>query len=149
MRPAYAREVLVVLVHLAFWSQLGVLTRIYLDIFFSAGCTGSWGLCLTSTGTFHARPPQPMAHACGRQSHGAMSTAGVTRNSLGTYFPDLASNMLGSFLMGLLAASSTLGQPTNKAIAILPHNSAWQVPLSRTQAACNALHAPCNAMLLL
>ena len=50
MRPAHAREVLVVLVHLAFWSQLGVLTRIYLDLLFSIGCTGGWGLCLTSAG---------------------------------------------------------------------------------------------------
>lgn len=68
--------------------------------------------------------------SCGRGSHVCILHAGLARNSLGAYFPDLASNMLGSFLMGLLAASSTLGQPTNKAIAILPHNSAWQVPLS-------------------
>ena len=50
MKPAHAREVLVVLVHLAVWSQLGVLTRIYLDLFFSNGCTGGWGVCLTSAG---------------------------------------------------------------------------------------------------
>ena len=35
--------------------------------------------------------------------------------------------MLGSYLMGLLAASSTLGLATKKAIAILPPGSAWQV----------------------
>ena len=47
---AKAREIVVVLLHLAFWSQLGVLTRIYLDALFSGGCTGTFGVCLTSTG---------------------------------------------------------------------------------------------------
>ena len=54
---AKAREVVVVLLHLAFWSQLGVLTRIYLDALFTNGCTGSFGVCLTSAGmysSFHA-----------------------------------------------------------------------------------------------
>ena len=50
MKPERARELTVVLIHLAFWSQLGVLTRIYLDRFFSDGCRGTWGLCLTSDG---------------------------------------------------------------------------------------------------
>lgn len=50
MTPSYAREVVVVLTHLALWSQLGVLTRIYLDALFIGGCNGSWGLCLTSEG---------------------------------------------------------------------------------------------------
>ena len=50
MTPAHAREVFVVLTHLALWSQLGVLTRIYLDKLFSNGCNGSWGICLSSEG---------------------------------------------------------------------------------------------------
>lgn len=52
MKPEKARELLVVLIHLALWSELGVLTRIYLDRFFSGACSGSFGVCLTSDGTF-------------------------------------------------------------------------------------------------
>ncbi len=51
----------------------------------------------------------------------------MRRNTLGAYFPDLPSNMLGSFCMGLLAAASTLNLSSNKAIAILPANSRYQV----------------------
>ncbi|KAK9831415.1 hypothetical protein WJX81_002965 [Elliptochloris bilobata] len=97
---AKAREVVVVLLHLAFWSQLGVLTRVYLDALFQGGCSGTFGVCLTSTGS--------------------------RRGSLGAYFTDLPPNMLGSFLMGLLAASSTLGLNTGKMLAILPAHHAWQ-----------------------
>ncbi len=57
--------------------------------------------------------------------------AGAKRNSLGAYFTDLPPNMLGSFVMGLLAASSTLGLNTNKALAILPAHHSWQVRLAR------------------
>ncbi len=62
----------------------------------------------------------------------AMSAAGTKRNGLGAYFTDLPPNMLGSFLMGLLAASPTLGLDTGKMLAILPAHHAWQVPQSRT-----------------
>ncbi|CAK0780113.1 hypothetical protein CVIRNUC_004940 [Coccomyxa viridis] len=100
MKPERARELTVVLIHLAFWSQLGVLTRIYLDRFFSDGCRGTWGLCLTSDGTHH--------------------------RSLGAYFTDLPPNILGSFIMGLFAASGSLGLPQKKELAILPESSSWQ-----------------------
>ena len=50
MKPEKARELAVVLIHLAIFSELGVLTRIYLDRFFSGGCSGSFGVCLTSDG---------------------------------------------------------------------------------------------------
>ena len=46
MKPERARELTIVLIHLAFWSQLGVLTRIYLDRFFSDGCKGFVGSLL-------------------------------------------------------------------------------------------------------
>ncbi|EIE22217.1 hypothetical protein COCSUDRAFT_42582 [Coccomyxa subellipsoidea C-169] len=95
-----AREVIVVLAHLALWSQLGVLTRISLDRLFADGCHGSFGVCLTSEGLQH--------------------------HSLGAYFPDIASNMLGSYIMGLLAASATLNLPTRKPMAILPQKSPLQ-----------------------
>ena len=52
------------------------------------GCTGMWGLCLTSPGT--------------------------RKDTLGAYFKDLPPNMLGSFFIGLFAASSTLGIPVKK-----------------------------------
>jgi hypothetical protein len=51
MKPEKARELIVVLIHLALFSELGVLTRIYLDLFFSGACSGSFGVCLTSQGT--------------------------------------------------------------------------------------------------
>lgn len=51
MSSSFIREVGIVVTHLAFWSQIGVLTRIYLDKFFLDGCNGGWGLCLTSEGT--------------------------------------------------------------------------------------------------
>ena len=51
MKPEKARELAVVLIHLALFSELGVLTRIYLDRFFSGACSGSFGVCLTSDGT--------------------------------------------------------------------------------------------------
>ena len=35
-----------VLVHLAVWAQLGVLTRIFIDKFFQLGCDGGWGPCV-------------------------------------------------------------------------------------------------------
>ena len=38
--------------------------------------------------------------------------------------------MLGSFLMGLFAASGVLGLPNDKELAILPENSSWQVDLA-------------------
>lgn len=56
-----------------------------------------------------------------------MHDAGLRHRSLGAYFPDLPSNMLGSFLMGLFAASGTLGIPNSKELAILPESSNWQV----------------------
>ena len=38
-------------IHIVLWSQLGVLVRIYLDLFYVNGCSGGWGVCLLSTGT--------------------------------------------------------------------------------------------------
>lgn len=55
MQPDKARELLVSVLHIASWAQLGVLTRIYLNKFFSDGCKGYWGLCLTSEGDY-SRP---------------------------------------------------------------------------------------------
>ena len=45
-----SREYLIVLAHLTLWSQLGVLTRVFLGKVFGDGCDGGWGVCLTSTG---------------------------------------------------------------------------------------------------
>lgn len=47
----------------------------------------------------------------------------------GIYFKDLPSNMLGSFVIGLFAASSVLGLATEKAMALLPRDHAWQANL--------------------
>jgi hypothetical protein len=53
--------------------------------------------------------------------------AGDRHGMLGSYFVDLASNMLGSFVMGVLTASSAFDKPTPKSIAVLPENHVWQV----------------------
>lgn len=60
MKPEKARELVVILIHLALWSELGVLTRIYLDRFFSGACNGSFGVCLTSDGA--CTPPDSMSN---------------------------------------------------------------------------------------
>ncbi|EIE20421.1 hypothetical protein COCSUDRAFT_43867 [Coccomyxa subellipsoidea C-169] len=99
--PQRWRDLVVTLVHLALFAQLGVLTRIYLDKLFATCKPGpDFGTCLTSEGLKH--------------------------NTLGAYFTDIASNMLGSFIMGLLAAGATLGLSSKKEIAILPAKSSWQ-----------------------
>ena len=53
MKPAKFREFTVIVLHIALWAQVGVLTRIYLNKFFADGCTGGWGVCLTSDGALH------------------------------------------------------------------------------------------------
>eukprot|EP00887_Chlorella_sp_A99_P004152 scaffold23.g4152.t1 len=47
----------------------------------------------------------------------------------GIYFKDLVSNILGSFVIGLFAASSALGLVSEKAVALLPKGHAWQTNL--------------------
>ena len=50
--------------------------------------------------------------------------------------------MLGSFLMGLFAASGVLGLPNDKELAVLPENSSWQVgaaPIPLSQQYLNTL----------
>lgn len=48
--------------------------------------------------------------------------AGYSHNTFGLLYPDLASNILGSFIMGFLVADST-----PKAVAFLPPWHIWQV----------------------
>ena len=55
------------------------------------------------------------------------SHAGFTKHSFAAYFPDLASNMLGSFVMGTLIASVTFELDSAKAVAALPLGHPWQV----------------------
>lgn len=40
------KQTLVTLLHLAMWSQLGVLTRTFVGKFFQLGCNGQWGPCV-------------------------------------------------------------------------------------------------------
>jgi hypothetical protein len=40
------KQTLITLLHLATWSQLGVLTRTFVDKFFQLGCNGEWGPCI-------------------------------------------------------------------------------------------------------
>ena len=90
-------EALLVLLQLCLWSELGVLTRIYLGRLFNDGCADGWGLCLTSQST---RDKQ-----------------------YGEEFLDLPANMLGCFFMGFLSTASVLGLKSKKSLAFLPHDS--------------------------
>lgn len=54
---------------------------------------------------------------------------GGAHQTFGAYFPDLASNMLGSFIMGVLTSASALKSESARAVAILPEDHAWQVKL--------------------
>lgn len=49
------RGTLLILLHLAFWAQVGVITRAFLTQFFVIGCSGQWGPCLTGAGATRAR----------------------------------------------------------------------------------------------
>lgn len=51
MQFGKAGDLVSILIHIAFWAQIGVLTRIYLNKFFNDGCQGYWGVCLTSDGS--------------------------------------------------------------------------------------------------
>ncbi len=126
-------------IHLAFWSQLGVLVRIYLDLFFTNRCSGGWGVCLLSKGKESLAQHQFCArivlnktrHAYTvhqwQDSDVALLTSGERHGELGSYFVDLASNMLGSFVMGLLTATSALDATASKSLAVLPESHVWQV----------------------
>ena len=52
--------------------------------------------------------------------------AGTTKDSYGAYFPDLAANMLGSYVMGFLAAASALGVKSKKPVGFLPPGHPFQ-----------------------
>lgn len=97
---ACSRATAVVLLQLCLWSQLGVLTRIYLNRLFNDGCGDGWGLCLTSQST---RDKQ-----------------------YGAEFFDLPANMLGCFIMGFLSTAAVLGLKSRKTLAFVPANSFLQ-----------------------
>ena len=90
----------VVLLQLALFSELGVLTRVYLSRLFNDGCDGGWGLCLTSQGG--------------------------PDKTYGAQFADLPANMLGCFCMGLLSTAAVLGLKSKKNVAFLPASHSWQ-----------------------
>ena len=95
-----SNETAVILLQLCLWSELGVLTRIYLGRLFNDGCGNGWGLCLTSQST---RDKQ-----------------------YGAVFFDLPANMLGCFFMGFLSTASVLGLKSVKSLAFLPASSCLQ-----------------------
>lgn len=125
-------RLLVTLIHLSFWAQLGVLTRIMLDKFFQLGCAGSWGPCPQSE-----RAAAAAACAAAASSHRPLARPNCAAPASpllpplsptpdGAYFKDLPSNMLGSFVIGLFAASSTVGLAVDKPLAALPAGHTWQ-----------------------
>jgi fluoride ion exporter CrcB/FEX len=65
--------------------------------------------------THQARKPPPT----GRRRPAAASAGGI-------YFASLPANMLGSFVIGVFAASSTLGLRSDKPMAVLPAGHPWQ-----------------------
>lgn len=62
----------------------------------------------------------------------------------GTYFKDLPANMLGCFVIGLFAASTTVGLDTQKPLAALP-----QVRLPATAPAASARRPPSRSACML
>lgn len=90
----------VVVWQLALFSELGVLTRVYLSRLFNDGCDDGWGLCLTSQGG--------------------------PDKTYGAQFADLPANMLGCFCMGLLSTAAVLGLKSKKNVAFLPASHSWQ-----------------------
>ena len=101
LRSFASRETALVLLQLALWSELGVLTRIYVDRLFNDGCSDGWGLCLTSERS--------------------------TDKHYGAQFYDLPANMLGCFVMGLLSTGSVLGlKHSKKTLAVLPESHRLQ-----------------------
>ncbi len=66
-------------------------------------------------------PPPPLTAA-----KFVLSVPLFSLNIGGIYFNDLPSNMLGSFVIGLFAASSTVGLANRKAIVLLPKTHSWQ-----------------------
>lgn len=100
LKRFYSKETALVLLQLCLWSELGVLTRIYVDRLFNDGCDDGWGLCLTSDRT--------------------------SAKQYGAQFFDLPANMLGCFVMGLLSTSNVLGLKTKKNLAIMPSSHGFQ-----------------------
>ena len=95
-----SKETAEILVQLCLWSEIGVLTRIYLGRLFNGGCGNGWGLCLTYQRT---RDKQ----------YGAVSF-------------DLPASMLGCLFMGFLSTASVLGLKSMKSLAFLPAHSCLQ-----------------------
>ena len=100
LRSFCSTETVLVLLQLCLWSELGVLTRIYLVRLFNGGCGDGWGLCVTS-------------QLKGDKQYGAE-------------FIDLPANMLGCFFMGFLSTASVLGLNSKKSLVFLPANSCLQ-----------------------
>lgn len=100
VKSFFSTELVLLLLQLCLWSELGVLTRIYLSRLFNDGCGDGWGLCLTSQST---RDKQ-----------------------YGASFTDLPANMLGCFFMGFLSTASVLGLNSKKSLVFLPANSCLQ-----------------------
>lgn len=98
-------------------------------------------MCLTSTGTRKRvnvgaacvfslldppRPRPPSLIDPPPPSIPSLIHTGSGDSPYGAYFPDLPANALGCFLMGLLAASSTLTLGDPKPLAALPAAHPWQ-----------------------
>lgn len=110
------KEWLYTLIHLAFWAQMGVIVRAYVQKFFVLGCDGSWGPCLQGT---LGLVPMILRHDTD-VSHTYMIPTG------GVYFEVLPPNMLGTFIIGLVATSAMVQIDENKAIAALGVDHPWQ-----------------------
>lgn len=90
------------------------------------------------------KPPGTRRAVPGRlESYVLAAHAGTHHRSLGAYFTDLPPNMLGSFLMGLFAASGMLGLPHEKELVILPESSSWQVRSALCFSVCPTDHEHC------
>lgn len=102
--------------HLAVWAQVGVLVRTFLQKFFVLGCGGGWGPCLS--GMCASMLPSEKNTTC--------KLCTYIHHTGGVYVEVLPPNMLGTFIIGLVATSAMVQIDQDKAIVILGTDHPWQ-----------------------
>jgi len=108
-------ELMYTLLHLSLWAQIGVIVRAYLQKFFVLGCQGGWGPCLEGTDIV----PSLVRVEC-------IHHISIIELVGGVYFEVLPPNMLGTYIIGLVATSAMVGLDESKSIAMLTGSHPWQ-----------------------
>lgn len=130
-------RLLVTVAHLTLNAYLGVAARGFLGKLFTLGCNNGGNLCFegaphccpsaaAATAVVAAACKTGASAACQRAPKRTPFTLTPPAPAGGSYFKDLPSNMLGCFVIGLFAASTTVGLDTDKPLALLPAGHSWQ-----------------------